>query len=191
MVTVVERVVELFDSTCIKQFESMNCDIYPLNQNDVGLSSRKDLEAVCAHIDCDSEDLNIRLLVQATKGFLVKTMPLIGGQRIELVSFQEDWCLEIANRFLGRLKNKLVSHECFLKMGLPELCRDAQHETLQKQLDACATRVFHIKGGPDSGADVEIIECTLFVDLKRADLQIDDYEDEDEDWFDESELEHL
>lgn len=191
MVAVEERIVELFDSTCIKQFESMNCDIYPLNQSDLGVSSRQDLEPVCAVIDCDSEDLTIRLLVQATKGFLVKTMPLIGGQRIELVSFQEDWCLEIANRFLGRLKNKLVSHGCYARMGLPAICRDAQHETLQNQLDARASRVFHIQNGPVSGADVEIIECTLFVNLKRAELQIDDYEDEDEDWFDESELQHL
>ena len=191
MVEVVERVVELFDSTCIKQFESMSCDIYPLQQDDASLRSRQDLETVCAVIDCASEDLTIRLLVQATKGFLLKTMPLVGGQRIELQSFQEDWCLEIANRFLGRLKNKLVSHACYVRMGLPSLCRDAQLETLQNQMDAGASRVFHIKGGPDTGANVEIIECTLFIDLKRADLQIDDYEDEDEDWFDESELQHL
>jgi hypothetical protein len=131
------------------------------------------------------------MIVQASKGFLIKTMPLIGGQRIELRSFQEDWCLEIANRFLGRLKNKLVSHGCVLQMGLPSLCADVQQVQLQHQLNLCARRVFQVANGPESGPDIEMVECLLYVELKRADLQIEDYEDEDEDWFDESELQHL
>lgn len=191
MVAVVERVVELFDSTCMKQFESMNCDIFPLLHEEQSLSSRGELDTVTTVIQCASEALTIRLLVQASKGFLIKTMPLIGGQRIELRSFQEDWCLEIANRFLGRLKNKLLSHGCQLQMGLPEMCSDVQQEIQRHQLDVCARRVFQIANGPVSGADVELVECVLFIDLKDKSLQIDDYEDEDEDWFDESELEHL
>ena len=191
MVAVVERVVELFDSTCLKQFESMSCDIYPLLHQEQSLSSNRELDTVASVIQCASEGMTVRLLVQATKGFLIKTMPLIGGQRIELRSFQEDWCLEIANRFLGRLKNKLVSHDCHLQMGLPNLCSDVQQEIQKHQLDVCARRVFQVANGPVSGSDIEVIECVLFIDLKDNALQIEDYEDEDEDWFDESELEHL
>ena len=191
MVAVVERVVELFDSTCIKQFESMSCDIYPLLHHEQSLSSNSQLDTVATVIQCASEAMTIRLLVQASKGFLVRTMPLIGGQRIELRSFQEDWCLEIANRFLGRLKNKLVSHGCQLQMGLPALCPDVQQEIMRHQLDVFARRVFQSADGPVSGAEVELVECVLFIDLKDKTMQIEDYEDEDEDWFDESELEHL
>jgi hypothetical protein len=191
MVDVVERVVELFDSTCHKQFESMGCEIFPLPQYDASLASQHESEPVCATIECVSEDLVIRLIVQASKGFLIKTMPLIGGQRIELRSFQEDWCLEIANRFLGRLKNKLVSHGCSLQMGLPSLCADVKQTQLQHQLNLSAKRMFQVTNGPVSGPDIEMVECTLFVELKCPDLRIEDYEDEDEDWFDESELQHL
>ena len=38
MSEVVARVIELFESTCCKQFESMHCEIHPLNKVDATTS---------------------------------------------------------------------------------------------------------------------------------------------------------
>lgn len=191
MVAVVERVIELFDSTCIKQFESMSCAIHPLYQAESTSGMHSATETISSVIDCRSDDLEICLLLNASKGFLVKTMPLIGGQRIELVSFLEDWCLELSNRFLGRLKNKLLSHGCNLQMGLPEICRDVTYQKFVHQDDSMVCRVFQIDNDHGGVSEMEIIECQLFIRMKTPDLVIEDYEDEDEDWFDESELHNL
>lgn len=181
MSEVVARVIELFDSTCVKQFESMRCAIHPLNALDV-----KSIDSsVCASIRCHSDDIALVLLVSADKRFLANTIPMVGGVRLETASFQNDWCLELANRFLGRLKNKLLSHGCSLKMGLPTLnSLSAQVELIT---ESTVSRCFQIEGEQEGGQ----IQCALSVTLLNNDMALDDYEDEDEDWFEESELDHL
>tara|TARA_R110002072_G_scaffold11246_1_gene51260 strand:+ start:3502 stop:4047 length:546 start_codon:yes stop_codon:yes gene_type:complete len=181
MSEVIERVIELFDSTCEKQFESMHCDIHSLNSAEY----QKKGDSVCASINCYSDDIEITLIITATKGFLVNTIPLIGGQRLDTVSFQNDWCLELANRFLGRLKNKLLSHDCLLNMGLPVLVGGSRQA--QSSEDFSAKRVFQVDGLGENNQ----IQCALGVTLLNPDMTLEDYEDEDEDWFDESELLHL
>lgn len=183
MTEVIERVIELFDSTCEKQFESMHCDIIKLSD-----AEYKNLnDAICTSIDCYSEDINICLKISADTGFLRDTMPMSidGEQNVE--PFLQDWCLELANRFLGRLKNKLLSHDCVLKMGLPSLVDcSAKRESLNEE-KVSFEQVFQIV---DSNKTNQI-QCALFIDLLNAEMVLEDYEDEDEDWFDESELQHL
>lgn len=177
------RIIDLFDSTCIKQFESMHCDIRPLGDTDF----KPEDDSICTSIECQSSDIQLRLTISATKGFLLNTLPIIGGQKLDSVSFQKDWCLELANRFLGRLKNKLLSHGCSLNMGLPVLfdCHSEQNDL--NAAESLALRVFQIKDLEESG----LIQCSLSACILNDNMVLDDYEDEDEDWFDESELLHL
>jgi hypothetical protein len=183
MSDVFERVVELFDSTCVKQFESMHCEIRSLEDS----SFKSEDSSISVSIDCHSDDIKLTLILSATKGFLVNTMPIIGGQRFDSVPFQKDWCNELANRFLGRLKNKLLDHGCSLKMCLPLLLDSSLGESKVENADFLTSRVFQIVGSEENNQ----IQCSLFIDLLNADMQFEDYEDEDEDWFDESELQHL
>ena len=183
MSDVFERVVELLDSTCDKQFESMHCEIRSLA--DTGF--KPDDSSISISIDCYSDDIKLTLILSATKGFLVNTMPIIGGQKLDSVTFQKDWCNELGNRFLGRLKNKLLDHGCSLKMGLPLLLDNSLEQGKVEGADFLTSRVFQIVGSEEDSQ----IQCSLFINLFNADMQLDDYEDEDEDWFDESELQHL
>lgn len=183
MSEVISRVVELFDSTCVKQFESMKCDI-----RSEKIDALYDMEAaICAFISCYSDDLEINLIISASEGFLASTIPLTGGQRLESESFLKDWCLELANRFLGRLKNKLLSHGCTLSMGLPILVVGHDMATRMANAHPAASRAFK---NVLPNAEHQI-HCDLFVKELNPDFSLDDYEDEDEDWFDESELQHL
>lgn len=181
MSDVVARVIELFESTCSRQFESMHCEIHPLSE----VGSRSLESSICASISCFSDDIAITLTIAADKGFLVNTIPMIGGQRLDTLSFQNDWCLELANRFLGRLKNKLLSHNCTLNMGLPVLIGVSEYQ--KTALNSDVSKVFQINGA--EGA--KQIRCTLSVSMLNNEMVLGDYEDEDEDWFEESELDHL
>jgi len=170
-----QRIIELFDSTCIKQFESLGCDI-------VMVGSQNDSEGVLrAYIEAFSEDVTVMLCLNVPKQLLIETMPFdsVNGDDSLLV----DWILELSNRFLGRLKNKLVDHGCDLKMGLPKFCIDTVvQQSLQGKFTQ-AGRYFEINN--------KTMECCLFLDVSDEAGQLSEYEDEDEDWFEESELEHL
>ena len=183
MSVVVGRIIELFDSTCSKQFESMSCDIHLLDIAD--FQHRKNL--VCSLIECQSDDVQLALVISATRGFLDNTMPVIDEQQLSIAEGQSDWCLELANRFLGRLKNKLLSHGCSLNMGLPKLIECGSESKAMPSSDSKVTRVFQI----NSSDEESLICCYLRISLLSDKVALDDYEDEDEDWFDESELQHL
>ena len=111
--SVVHRIVELFDSTCVSQFESMGCSILKVSDPSAwhGLLS--------AHIEAVSDDLSIELLLIAPGPLLAQTMPSGEGYSVADPDLQKDWLLELANRFVGRLKNKLVEHGSVLKIGFP------------------------------------------------------------------------
>tara|TARA_R110001592_G_scaffold363208_1_gene681372 strand:+ start:3617 stop:4168 length:552 start_codon:yes stop_codon:yes gene_type:complete len=183
MADVFERVIELFDSTCDKQFESMQCDIHSLDSASFELND----DSVCADINCYSDDLRLDFSIIASKGFLMKTNPLIESFDLGSISFQKDWCLELANRFLGRLKNKLLDHGCSLKMGLPVLIECSSDQEGVSTEDNSVSRVFQT----ENNAGCHQVKCTLKVQQLNPQLELLDYEDEDEDWFDESELQHL
>jgi len=170
-----QRIIELFDSTCIKQFESLGCDIAKVR------TQKHSEDFLRAYIEAVSEDVSVMLCLNVPRLLLVETMPFDGVSDDD--SLLVDWVLELSNRFLGRLKNKLVDHGCYLKMGLPEFCVDATVQGSLKDKFTQADRYFEINN--------KIMECHLFLDVSSAADQLSEYEDEDEDWFEESELEHL
>ncbi|MFT5717549.1 MAG: hypothetical protein ACJAWS_000024 [Oleiphilaceae bacterium] len=170
-----QRIIELFDSTCIKQFESLGCNIAKVER-------QGDCEDVFrAYIDASSENVSVMLCLNVPRQLLKETMPFKDHGDDD--SFLVDWVLELSNRFLGRLKNKLVDHGCDLKMGLPKFCIDAKTQDSLKGMFTQADRYFEVNN--------KTMECCLFLDVSSGAGQLFEYEDEDEDWFEESELEHL
>lgn len=169
-----QRIIELFDSACIKQFESLGCEV-----EGVGLLAHSgDIHR--AYIEATSEELSVMLCLNVSRKLLLQTMPTVGSADESLI---KDWILELANRFLGRLKNKLISHSCVLKMGLPQFCADDQAQKSLQNKFVQTARYFEINN--------EVVECCLFIDISDDAEALSEYEDEDEDWFEESELEHL
>ena len=192
---VIPRVLDLLDSACAKQFEVVGSYI---KGSETDLSTLTTLDGnVTVSIGASSDDLSLQLYLSVPSIFLRETMPSIEVQNSDMVQYQEDWCMELANRFMGRLKNKLVSHLCVLRMGLPKLIPDAGLDLgldLGQGLEPGAEihdRIYLVDShllGPVH--DIPVV-CRLLVKPLNEAFQLSDYEDEDEDWFDESELEHL
>jgi len=170
-----QRIVELFDSACIKQIESLGCDI---ERVDVLAHSE---EVLRAYIEATSEDISVMLCLNVPKALLVHTMPASLGEGD--ADIERDWVLELSNRFLGRLKNKLISHDCVLVMGLPQFCTDTGAQKSLQDKFVQAVRYFKINN--------LVMECCLFIDIADDAKALSEYEDEDEDWFEESELQNL
>ena len=174
---VVPYIFELFESGCFKQFQSVNHQIKRVEEP----SHRVDAPA--AYIDAGSSDLIATLQLRIPKEALKQTYPVVADILPVDDYLLEDWLFELANRLLGRLKNKLLSHDCVLKMGLPRT-------TFNKDVD----RLFQTDGQHQYlyfELCNEVIECHLSVNIINPTMSLVEYEDEDEDWFDESELEHL
>lgn len=170
-----QRIIELFDSTCIKQFESLGCEIAKVD------SKGKVAEVLRAYIEASSENVKVMLCLNVPRALLLETMPFTDPDDNEVLLI--DWVLELSNRFLGRLKNKLVDHGCDLKMGLPVFCEDSTMQSSLQDQYSQADRYFDVNN--------KTMECCLFLDVSSQANELTEYEDEDEDWFEESELEHL
>jgi hypothetical protein len=174
---VIPYVFDLFESTCIKQFESINQIITRTEEPGT------DPHTLSAHISAGNEDLKTTLLLSVPHSLLLKTLPAMQGIASIDDEIVEDWLLELCNRLQGRLKNKLLDHDCVLKMGLPKRCSEEPKNLLERLGGKCICDRFELAG--------EILEAYLVVELLNPKMMLSPYEDEDEDWFSEGELEHL
>lgn len=176
---VVPYVLSLFETTCIKQFESIDRKITRVDAPEHTDSDRR-----AASIHCGNEDLKITLVLCLPKTTLANTLPRMGDIAPYLgEELLQDWLHELCNRVLGRLKNKLLDHNCVLRMGLPLACPENYLGAIQNEPGKKICEYFELDG--------DVIECHLCVNMLNPAMVMDQYEDEDEDWFDESELQHL
>ncbi len=176
---VVPYVLSLFETTCIKQFESINRKITRVEAPGVMTGERR-----AAFISCANEDMKVGLLLCMSERALINTMPSMGDLAPDLCEeMLQDWLHEQCNRLMGRLKNKLLDHQCSLRMGLPQPCPKDYMGVMQQQQGEKICEYYELDG--------EVIECHLCVHRLNPQMVLEQYEDEDEDWFDESELQHL
>lgn len=174
---IIPHIIGLFESAGIKQFESMNEEVELIGK------PGKDSDVLKSYIDVTSDDLKVALSLSVPRSVLKKTIPGVPQGTNITDAMQEDWILELANRLLGRLKNKLLSHSCILHMGIP---KSSQREDVDKLFDDGGQKesfFFDMNG--------EVVECYLSLNIYNENMEMDLYEDEDEDWFSESELEDL
>ena len=163
-------ITEIFDAACVKQFESLGCQIQVTERG--SYSS----EVMAAYITAGSEDLTISLLLKTPKLLLAQTMPIVDVDRIAEPNFQEDWNCELANRFLGRIKNSLVDFNCRLDIGLPEVMSksDLKHFNCEGEE---IVRHFAIS----SDLTDSIMDCHLFVGVHNEALYLTDRDRPDKD----------
>jgi len=182
-VSITDRIIDLFDATCVMQFESMGCSVLKV-ENPSSWTG-----VLSAHIEAVSEDLSIQLLLIAPSPLLAQTMPVGDGYSVADPDLQKDWLNELANRFLGRLKNKLVSLGCILKIGLPigGGAVSGEEEYIVGMKEDQIVRCFEIAG--DIASDV--LECRLYIKLHNEEVKFLELGDEDESWFREGYLEDL
>ncbi len=146
----------LFTESCADVFISLNCDVYKIE------GERPNLDAPCVFIDASSEDITLTLLLRGPLNFLKKTYPMQNA----LESFQTealyDWLSELANRFMGDLKNKLIPFDHTLQIGIPQKQFNLDVEHFLPDGYYANTLLFNIGG--------ELFECSLYTKLLSEDV---------------------
>ncbi len=169
-----EQVFQLFNESCVEMFSDLNCSINEASSPDEHVD-----EAPISDIDAGSEDLEIRLLLRFPYSVLAMTYPVDDVLDVD-DSKLEDWLSEMSNQLIGRLKNKLIKHEVYLNMGLPENHFGLQPEQLKPE--GFEHRIFYYD------IDNEIFECHVSVDVINEHMTFHSEESSD-DMHDEGELE--
>ena len=167
----------LFETACLKLFERMDQEIVRVE------AAGKVTRHFSSKIYSVSDQLSVSLLLVMPCQIIEDTLPMISDPPENMEEIERDWVLELSNQMLGRFKNKLLAHDCVLKMGLPALTDEIGSEAESTCNGTFIPMFFAIRH--------DVLECYLCIRVKDTSLSLVDHEDEDEDWFSESELEHL
>lgn len=111
---VIKCVHDLFENVCLELFNSLNCDVTSCDYFEIDIK-----HTPIAKIDAGSDEIALVVGLQLPMSVLALTYPV--KKSIPLFSDVdlEDWISELSNRLIGRLKNKLLAHNCVLGVGLP------------------------------------------------------------------------
>lgn len=175
-----QLIINIFDAACIQQFKTLGCEI-----GEARRSSHSN-EVMVSYITAGSEDLTISLLLKTPRLLLAQTMPIVDFDRVSDPKFQEDWNSELANRFVGRIKNALLKYNCRLNIGLPESLLTSELEHFHCSGDE-QVRHFAV-----SNELIDcVVDCHLYLDVHNDMFTLTDRIDLNKDLGDESSLELL
>lgn len=169
------QIFDLFNDTCIEMFTDLNCNIVRSEVEPADME-----EAPLSDIDAGSDDMELRVLLRLPYSVLAMTYPVEEVMGVDDAKL-EDWLGEISNQLIGRLKNKLIRHEVYLKLGLPESLFGVVPEQLAPEGFKQQVFIYEV--------DNESIECHLFVDIINPELDFNFEESAADDEPDGGELE--
>jgi len=115
---VVNQIENLFEIACLGLFESLNCMVSRVYPNESELDEVM-YEVPIACIDAGSKEVELNIRLQLPMSVLALTYPVQGEITAVNEEQLEDWIAELSNQLIGRLKAKLVAHNCFVSLGLP------------------------------------------------------------------------
>ena len=150
---VIQTIQCLFLECCKKLFESLDC------KTRITTSCRaEDLEnSPIACIDGGSEDIEFMIALQLPLEVLALTYPIAEGITTIEENRLEDWIAELSNQLIGRLKAKLIEHDCFVDIGLPISYFGADVEELLAQNSTLVHYYFDIDG--------QICGCSISIEV--------------------------
>jgi len=151
-----EPLYELFETSSAEVFESLGCQASRV------ASAPEKLEVPCAYIEARSEELHIVLLLRGPVEFLEQTHPNIDQAKGVSVQDLDDWISELANRFMGSLKNKLLVYDHRLKLGTPTSEYNVDLQRYNQQ--GFCSRVHYYQ------SEREVFECGLYCKLLVDDI---------------------
>jgi len=138
---VVQCVQDIFEEACTGLLESLSDLAIKID------SSRGDLiEVPIACIDAGSHDIELIICLQFPVSVLALTYPIhadITGVDEERL---EDWISELSNQLVGRVKNRLLTHNCQVDLGLPVSYFGSDVEHLLSQTGEIKSVYFDVDG---------------------------------------------
>jgi hypothetical protein len=168
-IEVVECIQELFFSSCKSLLEGLDCVIDTVDHHRGLLDG-----APIACIDAGSEEIEFKIALQLPSTVLAMTYPV--GEGITKVPEDrfEDWISELSNQLLGRLKNKLNEHECFVVIGLPTSYFGADVDELLSENSQLRSYYFTVDGEMcGCSISIEVFDDALSfaIEVKEENLQ--------------------
>lgn len=169
---------ELFAESCAGLFESLDCEIAHCSLVEDEIQG-----APTSVIDAGSEDIELNLIIRMPYSVLAMTYPVM-DQDINAVSEEQldDWLSELANLLMGRIKARLMKHQCQVMLGLPI-------SYFGDEID-----VTKINQGFDRldfpfEVDHELCECLLDIQIFNDDIVFTHAEDTEADVLEEGDIE--
>lgn len=108
---------------CVQQIFEESCTVLLSGLSNLAVKTdgmtEELVEVPIARIDAGSNDLEITICLQFPISVLALTYPVQDDITSVYEERLEDWISELSNQLVGRVKNKLLGHNCLLNLGLP------------------------------------------------------------------------
>ena len=152
---VIHQIQCMFEEACAQLFESLNCQVTEL-ESSAAVVIGADVPIAC--VDAGSDEIEFLIAMQLPLSVLTMTYPVL-GEGITLIKEDrlEDWISELSNQLVGRLKRKLISHDCSVVLGLPTTYFGADLDVLLQDNSERLTYFF--------GIDGEVCACTIALEV--------------------------
>lgn len=148
-----EALLQMLKTDCISLFEHYGCAIF--HTENMGIEIE---DSPVSMIDAGSNEMELSLTLRIPHAVLSLSYPCHDILNDISEEQLEDWAMELANQLMGKLKNRLVSQQIYLKLGLPEAYFDIEDATPFGS-DAMAQQLyFSVDGIP--------FACSLAYDIK-------------------------
>lgn len=148
-----DALVQMLKADCLSLFEHYGCEIFLIEDRSIEVE-----DSPVSMIDAGSSELELFLTLRIPHAVLSLSYPCQDIVNDISEEQLEDWAMELANQLMGKLKNRLVSQQIYLKIGLPEAYFDIEDATLFGG-DAMAQQLyFSVDGVP--------FACSLAYDIK-------------------------
>jgi len=118
---VINTIENLFSIACLGLFESLNCTVEAVSDADIDIEAdvidAPGIPVAC--IDAGSTDVELIICLQIPPSTLANTYPVPNQVNSIDSECLEDWISELSNQLIGRFKALLITHNCFISLGLP------------------------------------------------------------------------
>jgi len=174
-IQVVECVQDVFKGVCQDLLESLDCKVSLIDDAE----QIDDCPIAC--VDAGSDEIEFMIALQLPTAVLAMTYPV--GDSITTIEENrlEDWISELSNQLVGRLKNKLIEHDCYVDLGLPTSYFGADVEQLLNENTHQASYYFDVDG--------EVCGCSVSIEVFDEALSFSIDVNEDLDLQEEGEME--
>ncbi|MFV1872889.1 MAG: hypothetical protein ACMZ64_06180 [Oleiphilus sp.] len=173
---VVQCIQAIFLESCKELFTSLECEVSLLLSDDIHL---EDCPIAC--IDGGSDDIEFMIALQLPLKVLALSYPVAEVITEVEDNRLEDWISELSNQLIGRLKAKLIEHDCYINIGLPQSYYGADVDALLDQNSQQADYYFDVDG--------EIGGCSISIEVFEEGMSFSIEPNQDIDIQEEGELE--
>lgn len=149
---VIQCVQDLFLECCKGLFQSLDCETELSSGRSVNLE-----DSPIACIDAGSESIEFMIALQLPLQVLAMTYPVAEGITKVEEGRLEDWISELSNQLIGRLKARLIEHDCYVDIGLPQSYFGADVDELLSQNSEQFDYFFDVDG--------EVCGCSISIEV--------------------------